>query len=90
MSPAEKEIDQSTYSNRLAVNIRTRRKELGYSAEDMLERIVKFNKSDRKPPQTIYSYHQWENGKGAPHYDLLPALANALNLKDVHALMPKK
>lgn len=88
MAPAPKPIDESTYSGRFAVRLKTLREAAELSVDEIVEIIASNNKSDRKPPQ-VQAYYGWEQGKASPHMDLLPAIAKAFKVK-VRELMPEK
>ena len=88
MNPAAKKPDETTYSGRFAARLRMLREKAGLSVEQVVEGISKHNRSERKPPK-LQAYYGWEQGRAAPHMDLLPAIAKAFK-SNVRELMPEK
>lgn len=80
----ENEVDSSRYAGRVAVRIRTLRKELGLTVEQLAKNVTKAGYTLAKT--TLY---HWENGTREPQLDALPALAKALKTT-VHGLLPDK
>lgn len=79
MTPARKEPDQSMYTGRFAVRLRTLREKAGLTQEQVAEAIgVAAN-----------TYFGYESGKSIPHLEKFPALAKALKLRTPQKLLPE-
>jgi len=85
MSPKRKDADLDTYRGRFGKQIRKMRDALGYSVEEVVDRVNRFGGN-----VSLSSYYGWETGRRKFDPDSLPALAKALKVKSVHEIMPKK
>ncbi len=83
MAPAQKQIDESSYSGRFAVRLRTLREKAGLSVEQVAE-AMKQNGYEI----AWRSFYNWEQAHRDPPLDALPALAAALG-QSIRNLMPK-
>lgn len=79
-----KQVDESTYSGRLAVRIRALRNEAGMDVDTLAKAVTK--KGYKVGTSTLY---HWENGTLQPQLDALPALAKALKV-DLLTLLPSE
>lgn len=76
--PAKKEIDESTYSGRIAARMRELRTAKGWTVAELLERVnTALPKADRIAQQTL---HNWDQGKRKIDPDYYPAIASAFGL----------
>lgn len=87
MNPARKGPDLETYSGRVGQHLYDLRGDVPVS--EVVERISRFNKSERKAP-SLFAYYKWEDGTNSPHFDLLPAIAKAFKKKTIHEVLPPK
>lgn len=80
MTPRQrKEVDASTYSGRFAIRLRELRDMENLSIEEV-------SKKSGIPVKTIYN---WEQATRMPHFDMLPKIANSINVS-VRLLMPEE
>ncbi|AMV32783.1 Helix-turn-helix domain protein [Pirellula sp. SH-Sr6A] len=82
MGRPAKEIDQSTYSGRFAVRLRTLREKAGLTIDDVAERITQTGYQCTS--RTVY---RWEDGSRFPSVDMLPEIAKALG-ESIRNLFP--
>lgn len=80
MAPRErKQVDDSTYSGRLALRLRELRDKKKMSAEEVAAKLG----------VPVRSYYNWEQCRRSIPYDLLPFIAEALGIT-VRTLLPQK
>jgi transcriptional regulator with XRE-family HTH domain len=84
MSPAPKQIDESSYGGRFAGNLRRLRIKAGMTGKELAAAITEegFDTQWR----TCYG---WESGERSPPMDALPAIAAALGVS-IRTLFPPK
>jgi transcriptional regulator with XRE-family HTH domain len=70
-----KQVDESTYSGRLAARIRALRNERKMDVETLAKAVTK--KGYKLGTSTLY---HWENGTLQPNIDAMPAMAKALGV----------
>lgn len=83
MTPAQKQIDESTYSGRFAARLRMLREKAGLTGQQMAEVVTAngFAIAQR-------TYYAWESGRNDPPLNAYPSLAKSLNLKRIRDLIP--
>ncbi len=84
MTPAQKPIDDSTYSGRFAARLRELREKAGLTVEQVAEAM-----ESNGYKMAARSFYHWEQAKRDPPLDAFPALAKALG-QSVRNLMPKE
>ncbi len=84
MTPAQKPIDDSSYSGRFAIRLRELREKAGLTVDQVVEAMDRAGYSI-----AARSFYNWEQGRRDTPFDALPALAKALG-QNVRNLMPKE
>lgn len=84
MNPAQKQVDDLTYSGRLATRLRQLREKKKLTVDAMVAAV---NKAGY--PISVQTYYGWENGKRQPNFDAVPALAESLGVT-CRNLMPEE
>lgn len=84
MNPAPKQVDDLTYSGRLASRLRSLREKKKLSVDEM---VVAINKAGY--PISVQTYYGWENGKQKTNLDAVPAIAHSLGVS-CRNLMPEE
>jgi transcriptional regulator with XRE-family HTH domain len=83
--PAKKDVDESTYSGRIAARLRKLRTDKGWTVKDLRERLNRtLPASMRLKPSTL---HGWDAGDRKVDPDYYPALAAVFGLS-VRAFLP--
>lgn len=83
--PAKAEIDERTYSGRVAARLRELREAKGWTVAEVQERINAGLRKDKRVAQS--TVHGWDNGSRKIDPDYYPLLAQVFRLT-VRAFLP--
>jgi len=79
-APARKSPDLTRYSGRFADRLRKLREKAGLLPEDFAKTLG----------VSLSAVYRWEGGSNQPDPDMLPKIAEVLNLNNVRMLFPLK
>lgn len=80
MTPARKEPDQTTYSGRFAVRLRSLREKAKLSPEQVSEALS----------VSLAAIYHWESGRSRPDVEYYPILAKLYKISSPRTLLPEK
>lgn len=81
--PPKKPINEKTYLGRVATRLRALREDAGLSVEELSARLIAAGFQVKG--SAIYA---WEQGRSAPHVEVLPVLAKLYRLSSPGEVLP--